>query len=99
MPTFKTWKDTIGYVFGSGISEFEVGHFPTDFDISRRLIAVVDAERKTRLFSPAVAISTVAKELVEFWETHSSLQIKSANAIGKEALIFHVSLLLFHSNM
>ena len=82
MSSFKTWKETIGYVFGSGIQVFEDGHFPTDFDVSRRLIALVDEERKKRCFSPAVAISNVAKELVEFWESHSSLPIKPAKAIG-----------------
>ena len=89
MPSFKTWNETIGYVFGSGIQTFEDSHFPTFFDVTRRLIALVDEERKTRLFSPAVAISKVAKELVEFWETHSSLPIKSAIEIGKIP-VFHI---------
>ena len=80
--SFKTWEETIGYVFGSGIQAFEEGQFPTNFDVSRRLIYLVDEERKTRLFSPAVAISKLAKELIEFWEIHSSLPIKSTEAIG-----------------
>ena len=80
--SFKTWEDTIGYVFGSGIQAFEEGHFPTNFDVSRRLIYLIDEERKTRLFSPVVAISKVTKELVDFWEIHSSLPIKSTEAIG-----------------
>ena len=84
MPTFKTWKETIGYVFGSGIQAFEDGHFPTDFDVTRRLIALVDEERKKRSYSPVVAISNVAKELVEFWENHSSLPTKSTDSIGKK---------------
>ena len=83
MAKFKTWEQTIGYVFESGIQEFEDGHFPTDFDVTRRLIALIDEERKTFRFSPDVAISKLAKELVEFWEIHSSLPIKSANAIGE----------------
>ena len=83
MSNFKTWEQTLGYVFGSGIQEFQEGHFPTDFDIVRRLIALVDKERKTLRFSPAVAISNVATELVSFWEIHSSLPIKSVKEIGK----------------
>ena len=82
MPSFKTWEETIGYVFGSGLEGFELGHFPTEFDVTRRLIALVDEERKTRFFKPDVAISKVTQELVEFWEIHSSLAIKSAEAIG-----------------
>ena len=93
MPTFKTWEETIGYVFGSGIKSFEDGHFPTEFDVVRRLIAVVDEERKTRFFSPAVAISNVAKDLVEFWENHCSLPIKSVTSIGKRYLGIY-----FHKN-
>ena len=85
MSTFKTWEQQLGFVFGSGIQEFEDGHFPTEFDVSRRLIALVDKERKTRVFSPDVAISILAKELVQFWENHSSLPIKSVKTIGKKA--------------
>ena len=88
MPSFKTWKESLGFVFGSGINSFEEGHFPTDFDVSRRLIALVDKDRKTRLFSPDAAISIVAKELVEIWENHSSLSIKSLDQIGKKTVIY-----------
>ena len=84
MSKFKTWEQTLGYVFGSGIEEFEEGHFPTEFDISRRLIALVDKERKKVRFSPDAAISTLAKELVSFWEIHSSLPTKPVKAIGKK---------------
>ena len=79
--SFKTWKQTIGYVFGEGIQAFEDGHFPTDFDITRRLIALIDEERKTYRFSPDVAISKLAKELVEYWENHSTLRIKPVKSI------------------
>ena len=61
--------------FGSGMEEFQEGHFPSEFDIARRLIALVDNERKTYRFSPALAISTVSQELVSFWEIHSNLPI------------------------
>ena len=84
MSKFKTWEETLGYVFGGGIGEFEEGHFPTDFDIVRRLTALVDEERKTFRYSPDRAISQVAKELVSFWEIHSSLAIKSVKEIGKK---------------
>ena len=85
--SFKTWKQTLGYVFGgSGIQAFEEGHFPTEFDVVRRLIALVDEERKTYRYSPDVAISKVSKELVSFWEVHSSLPIKSLKEIGKSVL-------------
>ena len=90
MSKFKTWEQTIGYVFGGGIQAFEDGHFPTDFDVARRLTALVDEERKTRFFKPDVAISKLAKELVEFWEIHSNLPIKSTKAIGKQRLDKHL---------
>ena len=83
MSKFKTWEQTYGYVFGSGIQAFEDGHFPTDFDITRRLIALIDEERKTYRFSPAVAISKIGKELVDYWENHSTLRLKSVSAIEK----------------
>ena len=69
MATFKTWEKTMTYVFGSGLQAFEEGHFPKDFGVTRRLIAV--------------DISILAKELVLFWEIHSGLPIKSDVAIGK----------------
>ena len=75
MSKFKTWEETIGYVFGKGIQEFEEGHFPTDFDVARRLIALVDSER-------ALAISKLSQELVSFWEIHSNLPVKSVKLIG-----------------
>ena len=87
MSNFKTWEQTIGYVFGSGIQEFQEGHFPTDFDVVRRLIALVDKERKKFRYSPVVAISNVAKELVSFWEIHSSLALKSVNEVGKRCAL------------
>ena len=83
MSKFKTFQQSIGYVFGSPIQKFEEGHFPTDFDVVRRLIALIDEDRKTLRFSPAVAISNLAKELVFFWENHSELPIKSEKQIGK----------------
>ena len=82
MSNFKTWEQTIGYVFGSGIQEFQEGHFPTDFDVARRLIALVDSERTTFRFSPALAISKLSQELVSFWEIHSNLPVKSVKLIG-----------------
>ena len=85
--SFKTWEQTLGYVFGSSLKAFEEGHFPTEFDVSRRLIAIVDEERKTRIFKPVVAVSKLAKELVEFWENHSDLPLKSENAVGKEVCV------------
>ena len=92
MSKFKTWKETMGYVFGSGIYEFEEGHLPTDFDVARRLIALVDEERKKFRYSPAVAISNLAKELVSFWETHSFLPIKSVKEIGKRYVFDFISI-------
>ena len=86
MSKFKTFEQTIGYVFGGGIKEFEEGHFPSEFDVARRLIALIDENRKTLRFSPAAAISNLAKELVSFWEIHSSLEIKSEKAIGKNII-------------
>ena len=91
MATFKTWEQTIGFVFGTGIQAFEDGHFPTDFDVARRLIALVDEERKTYRYKPDVAISTLSQELVSFWEIHSNLPIKSVKSIGNIFFWYFVS--------
>ena len=32
--SFKTWEQTLGYVFGSSLKAFEEGHFPSDFDVT-----------------------------------------------------------------
>ena len=82
MSKFKTWEQTLGYVFGAGIQAFEEGHFPTDFDIVRRLIALVDEERKSFRYSPDLAISNLSQELISFWESHSPLPIKDVKSIG-----------------
>ena len=92
MSKFKTLEQTIGYVFGTGIEEFEEGHFPTHFDVARRFIALVDKERKKIRYSPDVAISNVAKELVSIWEIHSSLPIKSVKEIGKRYVFHFISI-------